>query len=68
MILIIGCGKKRKEDMKNNDKKKIKLQDRIKDLEDNLIKSLTQKTSSKELNIGAVQAEILKLKKELATM
>jgi hypothetical protein len=54
--------------MKNNDKKKIKLQDRIKDLEDNLIKSLTQKTSSKELNIGAVQAEILKLKKELATM
>lgn len=52
--------------MNKIEKKKIKLQERIKFLEDELILSLTKKTSStKEINIGEYQTEIQQLKLKL---
>jgi len=55
--------------MSNVLKKKLKLEERIKDLENNLKDSLTKKNSNMtEINIGSIQSEILRLKKILKDM
>ena len=55
--------------MSNVLKKKLKLEERIKDLENNLKDSLTKKnTNMTEINIGSIQSEILRLKKILKDM
>ena len=55
--------------MSKIDKKKQKLKDRIKELEDELTLSLTQKSSSSvEINVGAQQRKIQDLKKELLSL
>ena len=55
--------------MSNVLKKKLKLEERIKDLENNLKESLTKKNSNMtEINIGSIQSEILRLKKILKDM
>jgi hypothetical protein len=54
---------------KKEDKKRAKLVERINELETNLKESLTKKTSNvSEINIGALQSEILRLKKILKEM
>ena len=51
------------------EKKRLKLQERIKFLEDELSLSLTKKTSTtKEINVGEQQRKIQELKKELQTI
>jgi hypothetical protein len=48
------------------EKKKLKLQERIKFLENEMISSLTKKTSdTKEINVGDYQRKIMELKNEL---
>ncbi len=55
--------------MANVEKKKKKLQERIKELEDELRISLTQKTSSTaEINVPAHQRKIAETKKQLAEL
>ncbi len=50
----------------NIDKKKLKLEERIIELETHLKESLTKKnTNMSEINIGSVQSEIIRLKKLL---
>mgnify|MGYP001562525524 CR=1 FL=1 len=52
--------------MSKLDKKKSKLQERIKYLEDELLLSLTKKTSdTKEINVSSHQRKIQELKLEL---
>ena len=52
--------------MNKEERKKQKIRDRILELESNLKESLTKKTSSMaEVNIGAIQSEIARLKKLL---
>jgi hypothetical protein len=54
---------------KKEEKKKTKILERINDLESNLKESLTKKTSNvSEINIGALQSEILRLRKILKEM
>ncbi len=52
--------------MSKLDKKKLKLQERIKYLEDELVLSLTKKTSdTKEIDVAGHQRKIADLRKEL---
>lgn len=52
--------------MNKEERKKQKIRDRILELENSLKESLTKKPSSMaEVNIGAIQSEIIRLKKLL---
>tara|TARA_R110000796_G_scaffold241789_1_gene363609 strand:- start:1226 stop:1390 length:165 start_codon:yes stop_codon:yes gene_type:complete len=51
--------------MSKIDKKKVKLVDRIKMLQDELTQSLTKKDSSVEINVGVQQRKIQELKLQL---
>lgn len=52
--------------MSKIDKKKLKLQERIKFLEDEMTSNLTKKTSNtKEISVGDYQRKIQELKREL---
>ena len=51
------------------DKKKLKLQERIDFLQNEMVSSLTKKTSdTKEISVGEYQRKILELKKELSLL
>lgn len=53
--------------MSKLDKKKLKLQERIKDLETEMISSLTKKTSdTREISVGTYQTKIRELQLELS--
>ncbi len=55
--------------MSKEEKKLQKIKERITELESNLKDSLTKKTSNiSEVNIGAIQSEILRMKKQLIEM
>jgi hypothetical protein len=51
------------------DKKIIKLEERIKELEEIVRENLTKKTSNTaEINVGKIQSDILQLKKQLQVL
>lgn len=51
------------------EKKKAKLQERIKQLQDEMVSSLTKKTSdTKEISVGSYQIKIRDLQKELSEL
>lgn len=55
--------------MSKIDKKKLKLQERIKQLQDEMVSSLTKKTSdTREISVGAYQTKIRDLQLELTKM
>ncbi len=55
--------------MSKIEKKKLKLQERIDQLEKDMITSLTKKTSDvKEISVGEYQRKISDLRKELLTL
>jgi hypothetical protein len=55
--------------MSKQDKKKLKLQERIKQLQDEMVSSLTKKTSdTREISVGTYQTKINVLQLELSKM
>lgn len=55
--------------MSKIDKKKLKLQERIKQLQDEMVSSLTKKTSNtKEISVGTYQTKIRDLQIELSQL
>lgn len=55
--------------MSKIEKKRAKINERIKTLEDELTNSLTKKSSTtKEINVAEQQRKIIELKKELITL
>jgi len=55
--------------MSKLDKKKLKLQERIKQLQDEMVSSLTKKTSdTREISVGTYQTKIRELQLELSKM